>query len=358
MEEKAIAVQPYDKLKNYMRSDDITQRFAEVVGNNNAAAFISSVLIAVSSSDKLQACSIRSIVASALRAATLRLSCDPGLGQAHLVPFKGQATLIIGYRGLYDMCIRTGRYRYLNVSSIYDGMEIVEDPMTGKHKLEGFKKSNQIVGYLLYFELVDGFSKTFYMSCDEIMEHARQYSKSFTLPDSLWKKEPHKMMRKTVLRVGLSRWGYLDPNDAMMLTKYDEGSEIAELPEENEVEGGEDKSEVTKILVNALMGNSEQTQPAEEETIDGTYADMPELAGAVVHEPAPVVKLPAMSYAMASEVKNSDGELYILLNNDTLANMIIGIGKGLRKPGITDAQREEYQFKLSAIRAIQQERAK
>jgi recombination protein RecT len=80
----------------------------EVLGSNNtAAAYISSVIIAVGASEALQQCTPKSIAVSALRAATLGLSVDPALGKAYLVPFKNEATLVVGYKGLIDLATRT-----------------------------------------------------------------------------------------------------------------------------------------------------------------------------------------------------------------------------------------------------------
>ena len=100
------------EIVEYMRSDIVRERFADALGaERNAAPYITSVLLAVANSDKLQECSYQSIYTSALRAATLRLSCDQSTGQAYLVPYGKNATLIVGYKGLYDLAIRTGRYR-------------------------------------------------------------------------------------------------------------------------------------------------------------------------------------------------------------------------------------------------------
>jgi len=213
-------------LKNLMRSPEISEKFADVVGSSQAGGFISSVLLAVADSDALKKCHPNSIIGSALRAATLRLSVDPGLGQAYIVPFKDKATLIVGYKGLYQMAMRTGKYRIINVAKVYEGEIITEDRLTGVHRLAGGKKSDKIIGYMLFFRLVNGFEKSFYMTVEEIDDHARQYSKSYRFNDSPWKTNVEDMQRKTVLRLGLSRWGYFDPYDLMAMNTADEQIDI------------------------------------------------------------------------------------------------------------------------------------
>lgn len=71
-------------------------------------------------------------------------------------------------------------------------------------------------------------------------------------------------------------------------------------------------------------------------------------------EPEPIY--PTMTLEYACNVQNSDGELYGQLDNEKLANMTIGINKGLKKAGITDEQRETYEMKLTAIKTILQSR--
>lgn len=226
-------------VKDYMRQDAVIAEFKEVLGHE-ANAYIRSVLIAVANSQQLQECAPASILTSAMRAATLNLSVDPGIGQAYLVPFKGKCTLIIGYKGIRDMALRTGKYRFLNVATIYEGEEIIEDRLTGMHSISGGKTSKAVIGYLLYFELMTGFKKTFYMTVEEIGEHATRYSKSYNQDSSPWKTHRPEMERKTVLRIGLSRWGYFDPHDSMIMSRIEEpepenefiDAELGEVPAE------------------------------------------------------------------------------------------------------------------------------
>lgn len=213
-------------LRTLMRSDDVTSRFSEVVGNGNAGAYISSVLIAVSENNTLQECTPNSIIGSALRAATMRLSCDPSTGQAYLVPFKGRATLIVGWKGIYHMAIRTGKYRFINLITVYEGEEVTEDRMTGMQTLSGRRESDKVIGYMLYFQLVTGFSKTFYMTVEECEAHGAKYSKNFNNSNSLWKTDKAAMYKKTVMRLGLTRWGYLDPADVQSIKSNEEDAEI------------------------------------------------------------------------------------------------------------------------------------
>lgn len=215
------------KINHYLGSEAIKARFAEVVGEHNSGAYISSVILAVADSEALQNCQPQSIYVSALRAATLRLSVDPGLGQAYLVPYGGKAVLIVGYKGLQDMAVRTGKYRYINVGPVYEGEVIEESRISGFHALTGHRSSRdaRVIGWIAAFELYAGYAKTMYMTVEEIHEHAQKYSKSYNNPRGGWKTDTTAMERKTVLRLILRKWGYLDPSDVAMLTEIEKEPE-------------------------------------------------------------------------------------------------------------------------------------
>lgn len=266
-------------IAKYMRSEPVVERFREVLGNQNAGAYIASALIAVASSDALKACEPQSIVASALRAASLRLSVDPSSGQAYLVPFKGKATLIVGYKGLHDMAVRTGRYRYIHVTPIYEGEIVVEDRISGFHRLEGARRGDDIRGWLGSFQMFEGYSKTLYMPVEEIHAHAQKYSKSYDNATSAWKTDTAKMERKTVLRLLLRQWGYLDPVDAGALESMESDDADAEggfieaqfLPSLEEVLRAESpeepKTEAQRKAELGFAANGASPEP-EEEPVD------------------------------------------------------------------------------------------
>lgn len=234
-EKKTTAI---ERVSEYL--DKTRDRFASVIGEKNAGAYISSVMIVVKESKQLQECALDSIYVTALRAATLKLSVDPATGQAYVVPFKGRATLVVGYKGLYDMAVRTGKYRYINVGPIYEGMEVEENPITGFHTITrtGTLNKQKIIGWIGAFEMnpsrgqVTGFGKTIYMTVEEIHAHAKEYSKSYSDPRSPWQTETHKMERKTVLRLLIRRWGYLDPADVQELEQIEKEEPIIDGNEE------------------------------------------------------------------------------------------------------------------------------
>ena len=228
------------EIVEYMGSEIVRERFADALGNpGSAGAYVNSVLMAVANSPNLQECTYESIYISALRAATLRLSCDPGTKQAWLVPYGKKAILIIGYKGLLDMAVRTGRYRYIHTDKLYVGENVEVDRFTGQIKLVGGKETNTVYGWLASFQMYDGYSKSIFMTVDEIHEHAKKYSKGYKSSDSAWKTAPEQMERKTILRKLLMDWGYIDPADAALIEPSDDQSpeDIPDIVADETIEG-------------------------------------------------------------------------------------------------------------------------
>jgi len=214
------AIQPYEYIKAVMKREDVISEFAKVLGGDRGAfGYISSVLTAVSDNDKLLECSPKSILKSAMRAATMGLSVDPSTGHAYLVPYKGICTFQPGYKGIYQIAIRTNKYRYINAGKLYEGQEMIEDQLTGAHHIEGRRESDEVIGYFCSFELLNRVSHVLYMTVEEIQAHAKRYAPSYEYKTSLWKKDFPAMAKKTVMRLNLTRWGYLDPVDKAELER-------------------------------------------------------------------------------------------------------------------------------------------
>jgi recombination protein RecT len=150
----------------------------------------------------------------ALKAAILKLPIIKSLGFAYIVPYKNKAGVLvpqfqIGYKGLIQLGMRTGQYRIINADEVYEGEYVSKNKLTGEFDLSGEQKSEKITGYFAYFEMLNGFSKTLYMTVEKVTAHAQKYSKSFTTVNSPWKTEFDAMAKKTMLRGLLGHWGIL-----------------------------------------------------------------------------------------------------------------------------------------------------
>jgi len=194
-------------IKGLMANEIVKSKFAEILGKN-APAFISSV-VTLSTTTKLQECEPRSILASAIAAASLNLQVTPTLGFAAIIPYGKQAQFQIMSKGLIQLALRTGQFRTINVTEIYEGEMQNENRLTGEFDFTGKKLSNNVVGYAAYFELMNGFSKALYMSTEQIKAHGKKFSKTYDFAGASWKQNFEAMARKTVLKLLLSRYAPL-----------------------------------------------------------------------------------------------------------------------------------------------------
>ena len=121
------------------------------------------------------------------------------------------------------------------MTEIYEGEFGFENRLTGEINLSGERESDKIIGYAAYFELLNGFCKSLYMTVDKVREHGKRYSKTYTSPASPWVTNFDAMAKKTVLKLLLSRYAPLSvqmqsaiSRDQSVL-KTDENLEIGEI---------------------------------------------------------------------------------------------------------------------------------
>lgn len=196
-----------------LQNDAVKKRFVEVL-DKNAANFMQTLLTVYNNNDALKKCDPVSILAAAGLAATLNLSISPSLGYAYIVPFGNKAQFQISAKGLVQLAHRTGRYVAVHSGVVREGEIRGVDCVTGE-LIRGEKLSDEIVGYVAYMRLDNGFEKALYMTKAEVEEHALQFSQTYKADknknwsSSIWSKFFDKMACKTVLKLLLNRWGIM-----------------------------------------------------------------------------------------------------------------------------------------------------
>ncbi len=242
--------------------EDVKQKFAELLGKR-ASAFVTSVLQIVQSNKQLVNADPLSIYHSAAVAATLDLPLNNNLGFAYIVPYnqkqadgsyKQAAQFQLGYKGFIQLAQRSGQFKTIAATPIFEGQLIESNPLTG-FKFDFTKKTSEtIIGYAAYFSLINGFEKTLYMTVEELKAHGVKFSQTFKKGFGLWKDDFDSMAQKTVIKLLLSKYAplsidmqkavitdqavindvdatdvvYVD-NDAPVEVSFDEVSELYEL---------------------------------------------------------------------------------------------------------------------------------
>ena len=223
----------------------IKKKINEVIGGKGGQRFMTAILSAVTNSPALQECESMSILNCAFLGEALNLSPSPQLGQYHMVPFKKKiskkgeepryitvAQFVIGYKGLYQLAIRSGYYKKINVLSIKEGELKYFDPLNEVIEVELIQDERQrelarTIGYYAMFEYLNGFQKAMYWSYEKMQSHADQYSQAYSaeahqriingeIPkenmwkySSFWYKDFDMMAHKTMLRQLISKWGVM-----------------------------------------------------------------------------------------------------------------------------------------------------
>ena len=213
-------------------------------------AFVTAIVSAVATNPALQECTYQSIISAALQGVAMGLAPSPQLRQFYMVPFKNkkagttEATFVPGYKGYIQLAYRSGQYIDLDARPVVDGEYKGLDRITGRPVFEWIEDDElreqlPVVGYMAYFELVNGAKKVLYWSKEKMLSHADHYSTAFDLqakqiktkygyktkvsfedylkhnyPDndewmysSFWYKDFGAMACKTMLRQLISKWG-------------------------------------------------------------------------------------------------------------------------------------------------------
>lgn len=242
---QAIAKQdrPVDLLKATINAPSIQEQFKNALGEHKDT-FVASLIDLYTGDKSLQTCKPSAIIIEALRAATLRLPLNKALGFAYLVVYNNSVkvtneqtgreewikvptpTFIPGYKGYIQLAMRTGQYRTINADVVYEGEVRKVNKLSGEIAFDGEKTSDKIIGYFCYFELLNGFSKTLYVTVEDMAAYAKRYSPSVKKETTVaqliakandgiigkkvgWEGNFNDMALKTVIRRLLSKYGYL-----------------------------------------------------------------------------------------------------------------------------------------------------
>lgn len=206
--------------------EGIRKRFDEILGKRSPQ-FISSIVSLVNADSNLRQAMIDSpmtVIQSALTAATFDLPISPSLGYAYIIPFnkkdkqtgtyKKEAQFILGYRGMMQLCLRTGAYeRVPDAVDVREGELVSYDRLTGDCEFawvedEDAREKLPVIGYAGYFRLKNGASKTLYMTVNQIKAHEERNRKG-SYQSNLWKDDFDSMAKKTVIRRLCSKYGLM-----------------------------------------------------------------------------------------------------------------------------------------------------
>lgn len=227
-------------VKSLLATENVKAKFQEIL-KDRATGFTANLAVIVNNSAALSKCEPMSIVSAAVVAASLDLPLDPNLGFAAVVPFGTSATFQIMYKGFIQLAMRSGQYKTIGVTEIFDGELKTENRLTGEYEFYfSGKKSDKVIGYAAYFKLINGFEKTIYWPIEQVDKHGKRFSQTYKKGFGLWKDDFDSMAKKTVLKSLLSKWGILSI-EMQKAVKFDQ-SEVKDIDSE-EIEYIDNKPE-------------------------------------------------------------------------------------------------------------------
>jgi len=179
-------------------------KYAMVLPDSGQAdRFVSACLIAISMDVKLQQANRDSLLKAIMESARYGLEPNSPLGEAALVCYGSKVEFLIEYRGMLKLAWQSGLVEMIDYDIIKENDQFeFQKGFNAKFEhsplLTGAR--GKPIAYYAYAEIKGGGKVLTLMSKDEIVEHGKQYSKSFGVKSSPWQTNFDAMAIKTVLR--------------------------------------------------------------------------------------------------------------------------------------------------------------
>jgi recombination protein RecT len=207
-ETQSTAVLEMTKTQSMIR---IEQHIAHLLPQTEIRQRFAAVLVQqIRINPALQKCNPDSVLAAIVRMAQLHL--DPAIpNECWLVPYKSEASFIVGYGGLRKLALRSPEVKDILVSAVHEH-DTYESPNTPTelplHRRPGsFRPRGRAIGYYAAALLRVGHWRVIEMSREEVKSHRDRYSKAAQStfwaegkPDEEGLSNFDKMALKTVLR--------------------------------------------------------------------------------------------------------------------------------------------------------------
>tara|TARA_R110000851_G_scaffold325883_1_gene494102 strand:+ start:2727 stop:3596 length:870 start_codon:yes stop_codon:yes gene_type:complete len=173
-------------------------------GNLSAKRYISACLTALAVQPKLMQCKPSSVLKSMMESARYGLEPNSPLSEAALIPFGQECTFLIEYRGMMKLAWNTGLIKTLDYDKVCEGDEFdyskSSDGLLFFHRPSLSASRGEGSIYYAYAELKHGGTAFQVMTRDDIVAHAKQFSRGYSSKSSPWQTDFDAMAYKTVIR--------------------------------------------------------------------------------------------------------------------------------------------------------------
>ena len=247
-------------LKGMLEMPAYKNKFNEMLGKK-ATGFMSSIIAVTNNNKYLAKANPATVIGAAAQAAMLDLPINQSLGFAYIVPYGNEAQFQLGYKGYIQLAQRSGQYVDIGAKTVYEGELEYENRLLDKFKF-GERTGDKVIGYLAYFRLTNGFEKMLFMELDEMIAHAKKYSKNYKGGTDKWGlTDFNTMAEKTVLKRLLSKYGPLSIESVQMSQALSNDGSVISMNKDGDFDVNFDGETI----------DAEYEEPAAEEHGGDTY---------------------------------------------------------------------------------------
>lgn len=182
-----------------------------------AQKLMASVLVEIDKNPALTRCTLPSVIGAAIEIARAGLEIGGTLGDAYIVPFRGKAQAVFGYKGFVNLCLRSRLVKSIDAQAVYDNDEfdfnLGTDPwIRFRPCLKGSR--GDVLCFFAVGMLPDGAKVIEIMTVEDVnkirdasqgYQYAVQNAKPGKAPDSPWVSHYAEMGRKTAIRKVIKR---------------------------------------------------------------------------------------------------------------------------------------------------------
>lgn len=247
-------------LKGMLEMPAYKNKFNEMLGKK-AAGFMSSIIAVTNNNKYLAKANPATVIGAAAQAAMLDLPINQSLGFAYIVPYGNEAQFQLGYKGYIQLAQRSGQYVDIGAKTVYEGELEYENRLLDKFKF-GERTGDKVIGYLAYFRLTNGFEKMLFMELDDMIAHAKKYSKNYKGGTDKWGlTDFNTMAEKTVLKRLLSKYGPLSIESIQMSQALSNDGSVISMNKDGDFDVNFDGETI----------DAEYEEPAADEPSGDTY---------------------------------------------------------------------------------------
>lgn len=186
-----------------LKSDEFKERLSAVMFDPRTLnRFLAIATTEIKNNPKVASCDVRSLCGAIVRAGQFGLVLDSMQGHAYLTPRNGGCQLIIGYKGMIALGVRSNKLLSMEVQKVCKNDHFKRrhgDNKGLEHEPNDKEDRGEIIGYYAYAHLKNNDKVFEYMSMKEIDELKKE-AHVVTTPNSPWVKFPEAMCKKTVIR--------------------------------------------------------------------------------------------------------------------------------------------------------------